>query len=204
MVGGGTMDAVATRVVARRRVKVHGTLQQFTDLVTDECVEADVDGGCGVTPAASPASRFYPRPYVHCSRYPRPVGGACHGHRSTNPTSNHPTARSSTPTSGSTSSKFIATVELLLLVQETLQRARHTGIEALSLPQHRYIAVLLLMMWGFAGAFFTTFKDDPAADGFESLPLALLSMLNYAVRACRQANPRTQLHDLQLYMLHTR
>ncbi len=45
-----------------------------------------------------------------------------------------------------------------------------------------YVAVLLLLMWGFACAFFTIFKEDGAAeDSFASLPLALLTMLNYAV-----------------------
>ncbi|GLC47485.1 hypothetical protein PLESTB_000891500 [Pleodorina starrii] len=45
-----------------------------------------------------------------------------------------------------------------------------------------YVAVLLLLMWGFACAFFTIFREDEeAADSFQSLPLSLLTMLNYAV-----------------------
>ncbi len=96
--------------------------------------------------------------------------------------------------------------ELLLRNAPCSEHNTHTRHAPPLLPlQHipRYIAVLLLMMWGFAGAFFTTFKDDPAADGFESLPVALLSMLNYAVRACVRAGRPASAHRCTHTAVHT-
>ncbi|KAG2492134.1 hypothetical protein HYH03_009625 [Edaphochlamys debaryana] len=44
-----------------------------------------------------------------------------------------------------------------------------------------YVALLLLLMWGFACSFYTLFRTDDKVDGFESLPLSLVTMLNYAI-----------------------
>ena len=46
-----------------------------------------------------------------------------------------------------------------------------------------YLAVMLLLMWGFAGCFFMIFRgqtDNPNTDQFSSLPVSLLTMFNYA------------------------
>ncbi|PNH09915.1 hypothetical protein TSOC_003389 [Tetrabaena socialis] len=54
------------------------------------------------------------------------------------------------------------------------------SLQAVSREVGWYVAVLLLLMWGFACAFYTIFRSDPAADSFGSLPMSVLTMLNYA------------------------
>ena len=59
----------------------------------------------------------------------------------------------------------------------------HTRLpQAVAREVGSYLGVLLLLMCGFAAAFYTVFRDDQATEGaFNSLPVSFITMINYAV-----------------------
>eukprot|EP00198_Chlamydomonas_reinhardtii_P011202 XP_001700539.1 predicted protein [Chlamydomonas reinhardtii] len=56
------------------------------------------------------------------------------------------------------------------------------ALQAVAREVGSYLGVLLLLMCGFAAAFYTVFRDDQATEGaFNSLPVSFITMINYAI-----------------------
>lgn len=58
----------------------------------------------------------------------------------------------------------------------------HVGLQAVLRETSWYLAIMTILMFAYACAFYTVFKDDNKAS-FDSLPLSMLTMLVSPVHA---------------------